>query len=313
MQLKDLPSSYLEIALKTNPTAAMFPWGPGYSRKEIEAELESRIVPDTAAQQRAILAAIRRQGEEAMCKIWNPYESEPAEPFRPAGPEQDKITVLIFTSPVPSHPSTRLLENVFNSVRAHLSSARIIILADGCDGPEPEAYTQFKNAAASKGWEVVGFTGHHHQTLMLKYALLTPNLVTTELVFITEHDWGVKPLFINWHGIVETLAAPIRKVNLIQIRQERISTIEHDNCFSEAAMDVNGIKLLPTACFQCPSHVARVDWYREQVRELRIPDFLERDELRAALVRSGGIHEMAAYIPMGFVSRLYHLNGRWIK
>ncbi|KAG7366947.1 hypothetical protein IV203_029617 [Nitzschia inconspicua] len=47
----------------------------------------------------------------------------------------DKLTVLIQTSPIPSHPSTALLEALFRSFRKAdgLLESQIVILADGCE------------------------------------------------------------------------------------------------------------------------------------------------------------------------------------
>ena len=69
---------------------------------------------------------------------------------------QDNLTVLIFTSPVPSHPSTWLLERVYSSIRRHLPGARIVILADGKAGDEPKEYVEFKDNVRQLGWELKG-------------------------------------------------------------------------------------------------------------------------------------------------------------
>lgn len=48
---------------------------------------------------------------------------------------QDVLTVLVQTSPIPSHPSTALIEALFRSFRKvdGLLEARIVVLADGCE------------------------------------------------------------------------------------------------------------------------------------------------------------------------------------
>ena len=69
----------------------------------------------------------------------------------------DKLTVLIQTSPIPSHPSTALLEALFRSFRKAdgLLEARIVILADGCEElPSPEADAE---QTSSSGKEVENF------------------------------------------------------------------------------------------------------------------------------------------------------------
>ena len=51
------------------------------------------------------------------------------------------LTVIIQTSPLPSHPSTALLEALFRSFDRvdGLKEANIVILADGCDECEEES------------------------------------------------------------------------------------------------------------------------------------------------------------------------------
>lgn len=55
----------------------------------------------------------------------------------------DKLTVLIQTSPIPSHPSTALLEALFRSFRKAdgLLESRIVILADGCEEIRPSSFS----------------------------------------------------------------------------------------------------------------------------------------------------------------------------
>jgi hypothetical protein len=55
--------------------------------------------------------------------------------YNNGGCMHDKLTVLIQTSPIPSHPSTALLEALFRSFQKAdgLLESRIVILADGCE------------------------------------------------------------------------------------------------------------------------------------------------------------------------------------
>jgi hypothetical protein len=127
-------------------------------------------------------------------------ETESPEPFAEAVALQEKLTVVLFTSPIPSHPNTWILENVYSSIRRHLPHVRIVILADGTECEEPASYRQFKERAQQKGWELIAFKGKHHQTLMLRHALLTPGLIETPLLMVGEGDWGILRLFIDWQA-----------------------------------------------------------------------------------------------------------------
>src|SRR5580693_2070785 len=125
---------------------------------------------------------------------------QPARPFALTADSfvQDNLTVLLFTSPVPSHPSTWLLEKVYGSIRVHLPNVRIVVLADGVNGDEPGPYVEFKDNVRKLGYELAEFKGWRYQTLMLRDFL--PE-VKTSLVMIGEHDWGLRRLFIDWRGI----------------------------------------------------------------------------------------------------------------
>jgi hypothetical protein len=235
-----------------------------------------------------------------------------ARPFTPADEfVQVNLTTVIFTSPVPSHPSTWLLENVYDSIRYHLPNMRIVVLADGTDGDEPGSYVEFKNQARRKGWELLAFKGRHLQSLMLREALL--NVVKTPLVMVAEGDWGLRKLYVDWCGIAEVLLDPTCRYKLVQLRQDRLGDWEltsRDHSFG-ALECYHGVNLLPTTWFQCPTHVANSDWYRRLVPFMLTPQFLERDELTEGMRFIGALDEMACYIPPGpMMGRCYHLDGR---
>ena len=231
--------------------------------------------------------------------------------FAPASEEdQAAITVLLTTSPMPSHPSPWVVENVYNSLRRHLLGSRILILADGVTGAEPEAYTEFKKNAQDLGWELLSFTGHHHQNLMVREAL---KMVTTPLVIVGDGDWGFHKRYMDWRGIVATLLDESNHVQHIQIRQDNIGVWELDmDCFGELE-NLHGIYVVPTRNFQAPTHIARTDWYRNLASSFKTPQLLERGEMWNALHTTGAINEMAAYIPPGPIQRIYHLNGQHVR
>ncbi len=189
-------------------------------------------------------------------------------------------------------------------------TARILILADGVDGIEPEQYVEFKNRVKNKGWEIIEFTGKHQQNLMLKHALLTKGIITTPLIMVCEHDWGFKEAYINWSAITKSL---LQDYKLIQIRQDRLGLWELSKGYFGVLARYEGICLLPTSCFQGPVHVARCDWYRKVISHVSKPEMLEWQDMEHALVKTGGIREMACYIPSGPMGRLYHLDGRNIS
>lgn len=225
---------------------------------------------------------------------------------------QENITVLIFTSPIPSHPHTWVLDNVYDSIRAQLPKAKIIVLADGVDGSEPKSYTIFKQAVRQSGKDMIAFHGRHHQTLMLRFALIA-GIIKTPLVMVGEHDWGIYKLFIDWLKIAHVLLDFSCPFKLIQVRQAAIGQWEIDNKYFGSLFNFDGIDLLSSSCFQAPIHIANCEWYRPLIAKCSQPDFLERAELGNIFIHTGAIKEMAAYIPAGPMGRLYHLNGRDVR
>jgi hypothetical protein len=318
MKLADLNTGTMENGILSNPNAASFPWntdewGGEIPRYAVIAELDRR--KKAAIPAPTIVPLIQSVVLPRDLAILN---SRPAKPFEVADDAmQKRLTVLIFTSHVPSHPHVWLLENVYKSVRRHMPNVRIVVLADGYDGLEPDSYTQFKQTVRERDWEIIEFRQRMHQSLMLKYALLTPGFITTPLVMVGEHDWGLKPLYIDWRGITDVLLNPQNKFKLIQIRQDMLGAWELCAGFLGEVVTVASKKrevhLLPTRWFQCPTHIVRCDWYRQLAPSLKEPDFLERKDMENALKDTGAVEQMACYIPDGPMGRQYHLNGREVK
>lgn len=241
-------------------------------------------------------------------------EREPVPPMESATKEcQDQITVLLTTCPLPSHPSPWVVEAVCHSIRRHLPTSRIVILCDGPKEMEPDSYPEFKKAARDLGLELAEFAAHHHQTLMVRTAFLSTDFITTPIVIVGDGDWGFRQRYIDWQGIVNTLMDDTNRINHIQIRQDILGVWEFAmDCFGELER-YHGINVLPTTNFQAPTHIARTDWYRRIARHLHNPQLLERQDMWDALRLTGGIDEMAAYIPPGPIGRLYHLDGQNVR
>jgi len=309
-----LPLDFLRIALKSNPGTEVFSWGS--TRKEIEEEIRVRTAQEREDAAAALLKERSDKIKEENSRLIDSLPDElrassrmnPSK-FRPAGKnEQKAITVLIFTSHIRSHPDPWVTDNVYRSIREHLPFSRIVVLCDGKDTDEPWEYREYKHRLLVSGKEIVRFKGWQHQTLMLKRALMTEDFITTPLVMVTEHDWGIRRRFVDWDAIVRALLDERFGFRLVQLRQNEAASWEYK--FFGKLISRSGANFLPTTCFQCPMHIADVSWYRDIVRDLHIPDFLERAELGDIMMHKNYLDDMACYIPRGPMGRLYHLNGR---
>jgi len=309
-RLVDLPTTFLQHALMANPCSNEFSWGS--TRKEIEAELRVRGELEKPLQ--AIAALPPRTYSQYLpflCDL-ETVRKRPTPPLEPlVGPERDCVTAVIFTSYVPSHPSPWVLERIYNSIHRQIPGIRIVVLADGETGEEPESYVEFKANVRKKDWEIVEFHGKYHQTLMLQHVMLAPGFIKTPLVMVCEHDWGINPHYVDWCGIFATILDPNSHFRMIALRADVVNRWEY-GFFGEMTVE-NGIDLLATANFQMGMHVALCDWYRKLLLPLRLPKFLEGCELYNELITKRAIYEMACYIPPGPIGRLYHLNGREVR
>lgn len=216
---------------------------------------------------------------------------------------QRNITVLVFTSFVPSHPDPWVLDWTIHSIRQHLPESRVIVFADGMAGPESSAYTEFKKAARSK-YEVVDFDGPHHLSLMFRHALAR---VHTRLILTQEHDWALQRRYVDWRNIVNELRDSTSPFQAIQLMQGIMGPSQW--CRLDGPLvERRGLTLAPTRAFLISGCVARVDWCFRLTEHLTIPEHVETPRFTERVC--DGRDRIAWYIPKGPVERGHHLDGQ---
>lgn len=122
----------------------------------------------------------------------------------------EQITVIIPTSAIKSHPSTKHIDEVLNSIRFHLPKAEIIITFDGLHEEfkgYKERYDAYKTEMLwrclhqYKNVLPIICDDHEHQSGMLKKAL--PE-IKTPLVVYMEHDTPLTvDRIINWQKCID--------------------------------------------------------------------------------------------------------------
>lgn len=228
---------------------------------------------------------------------------------------QDQITVIVTASPIPSHPSTEIISETMDSIRALLPDAPVIICLDGVR-PElehrREAYAEFCERLIwrCRAWDAVPiiFSEFTCQANMTRRAL---SEVRTELVLFSEHD---TPL---------TGEIPIGRLSelvlgdyfsLIRFHHEHAIPREHQ--YLMRAMDNTHrvfdagpkLSLLRTLQWSQRPHLARTPKYREWI-DLISP--ARRTLIEDALYPlADESWQMAIYHPTGSIKRSYHLDGR---
>src|ERR1700679_3656640 len=111
--------------------------------------------------------------------------------------QKDKVTVLVLTSPIKSHPDTSIICHTIATCRFHFPDSRLVVLMDGVRAEQEEyreRYTEFKSRLRAKfagddKTEFVEFDKHMHQVGMTRFAL--NEVVKTPLIFFVEQDMPI--------------------------------------------------------------------------------------------------------------------------
>lgn len=176
------------------------------------------------------------------------------------------MTVVVPTSPIPSHPSTEIIEQTIKSIRHH-TAMDIIITIDGIR-PEQENmrndYTEYVRRLLWKcnfEWENVMpiiFPTHVHQSGMMREAL---NYVKTPLLLYVEHDTPlVTDEEIEWGLISEMMLD--KTMNVVRFHYEAQIPPEHQYLM----LSKIGDKFLQTKQWSQRPHMARTDFYRDMMQ-----------------------------------------------
>lgn len=228
------------------------------------------------------------------------------------------ITVLIPVSPIPSHPSTEVIDQTVASVRDRLPDAEIIIMFDGLPAwflQYKEAYDKFTQTLLWKINNEMGnatpllFDKHMHQSGMMREAL---KLVRTPLILFLEQD---TPL----HNDIpfEQLIEPVKTgyINVLRFHFEAQIHPEHEHLMlDQSPIDILGQPFLRTRQWSQRPHLASTAYYRHIVEQYfdDQPRFIEH--IMYGLVAEGGDnydeHRLHIYAPEGTLVRSKHLDGR---
>jgi len=238
----------------------------------------------------------------------------------------EAITVLAVTSPLPSHPSTRILDTTLASVRYWLPGADVLLLADGVREEQADRRGAYTEALRRHVWNcantwdrVTPVLGdkHVHQSGLLRLAL---PMVRTPLVLFVEGDCPIvtdEP--IEWDGICAAILDGT--VNLVRLHHEAHVLAEHEHLQADPEpICVHGVPLRRTAQYSGRPHIASAAWYRQVMATEFSPEaccFLEdrlHSPVQAAFEREGvpgwALYRLAIYEPRPNAKRSWTLDGR---
>lgn len=250
----------------------------------------------------------------------------------PTGPD-DEITVIIPTSPIPSHPDTAIIEETIASIRERLPTAEILIT---CDDVRPEQmerhddyyeYVRRLTLLCNHQQNICPITHmtHQHQSGMMKSVLAE---VHTPHVLYVEHDC---PLVgdIDFDEIIEIMARD--ELPSMRFFHETEMQPGSEHLFGLEP----GSRYARTVQWSQRPHLARTDWYRDimatyfgvnsrtmiedvmhGVVQSDLPTWkpdMKPDEAKQwdrAIDKTWRRWRMAVYAPDGSWKRSAHLDGR---
>lgn len=228
------------------------------------------------------------------------------------------ITVLIPVSPIPSHPSTEVLDETLASIRERLPDSEIIIMFDGVPAWLMNLKPQYEEFKTNMLWKInhelqpatpIIFNEHSHQSLMVREAM---NLVRTPLVLFSEQD---TPLHndIPFKEIAEVIKTGY--ANTVRFHFEAQIHPEHEHLMiDKEPINILGVPLLRTKQWSQRPHLSATSYYEHIISTYfdDKPRFIEH--IMYGRIAEGGDnydeHRLHIYAPEGTYVRSKHLDGR---
>lgn len=256
-------------------------------------------------------------------------------PVGSTGTLRDRVTVLIPTSPIPSHPSTDIIEQTVATIRDRLPDCEIIITIDGVR-PEQEdrradydEYTRRLLWICNHRWRNVlpiVFSTITHQAAMAAEAM---KLVRTPHIFYVEHDMPLKgeipfepALACLDDGTADHIKFGINTaLEPTHLHLMIDSTpVGDDTYLPPTPEEHNGLPMVRTVQWSQQPHLATSSYYRDILSRWFAPGEVEYIELRMHSVCAGLWHRdgpvawfrnrLWIFAPEGDISRCWHSDGR---
>lgn len=182
------------------------------------------------------------------------------------------VTILTATSPVPSHPSTRLIQRAAESLAnyAELAGCRHLVICDGCP-PQLSHYTEqyqayklrLRTQVAAKLFPTSA------EILELPHPVGLPGVIiqgceriTTPYVLVFEHDFEVIRS-IDVRGILQTFAQS-KAVQHIRLNKRANREAGFDFVL-KPDVERRPVPLVRTSAWSANPHFAKMSYYREMV------------------------------------------------
>jgi len=232
----------------------------------------------------------------------------------------DKITVVIPTSPIRSHPSTDIIDQCIKDIRMQLPNSEIIIMIDGVREEQDYLKDQYNEYTSKVMWKCLHewnnvmpmhFSSHMHQSGMM---LKTIDEIKTPLLLYVEHDTPLVPdRKIDWQKCIKFIEDG--QANTIRFHFENVIPEAHKDLILNKQDD-----FVKTIQWSQRPHLSSVVYYRDQVMSHfpKTARTMIEDKYHGVVMNdfyADGIHgwnkhKLWIYHPKNGIQRSYNLDGR---
>lgn len=236
----------------------------------------------------------------------------------------DKITVLIPTSPIVLHPDTIIIEETIKTIRERLPNSEIIIMFDGVRDEQKSRTADYAEYIRRMLWKCnfeyknvlpIVFENHMHQVAMTREAL---KKVKTPLILFAEHDTPICE-YIPFENMANAILDG--DANMIRLHHEALILDEHKDLMLDNEPIINhDIPMTRTAQWSQRPHLASTSFYREILDKYFSPSakcMIEdgiHGKLNEAYRLRGHVgwndFKVWIYSPEGDMKRSYNLDAR---
>lgn len=236
------------------------------------------------------------------------------------GVPKDEVVVVVPASPIPSHPSTYIIDETIRSIKAHLPNAPILVTMDGVRPEQEDRRADYEEFQRKFLWKCnfeyknvlpVIFDKHAHQSGMMKVVL---KQIDIPMILYVEHDTPLTPdRPIDWEKCKDYIKSG--KSNVIRFHFEEVIPEPHKHLMIGQPED----GFLKTAQWSQRPHLASTEMYKVIMAlfsdesncfiEDRAHGLLQNlyNEQGVAGWQKWAVH---IYHPDGGIKRSYNLDGR---
>jgi hypothetical protein len=224
---------------------------------------------------------------------------------------------LVLSSPIPSHPDTRIIDETIARVRYHLPDSRIIILQDGIRPEQLDHEATYNIYFRKLAIQAVNgqygdvklwpFAEYTHQAGMMMRAIED---VSTPLILFQEHDVPIMERPIDWEMLCDVVNRGV--TNCVRLHYDEQIHADHQHLMHGKLTD----NLIKTTQFHARPHLALTHWYEQLLGNnftTKSRCFVEDVAYSPISWSDWSAYRCCVYDPNGdgkLMKRSYDLNGR---